>query len=270
MRSKLGWILLSWCVLGLSLVVPSAGISSLRASSLTPTPSANVPRDLQNVAAELPAVPVGISDRAGSALAFSPHGMSLARKAGIKYNRTSVLWAAVEPINTTPDYYHWSSTDYGISMLLSQGIEPVVLVFQSPSWAATTNCGPVRDPKQFGEFFGALVARYPQVKYWELFNEVDGAQYSTLKTSSGGCFGEDDLDGNGKPDYADYAELARVAWRAMHAANPNAQLLIGNLACDNFTPASQPKGYPGGCCFNYHFLDNLLGYMKAHPLTNGA
>jgi hypothetical protein len=113
------------------------------------------------------------------------------------------------------------------------------------------------------------VARYPKVKYWGLYNEVDGAVYSIYQSSSGGCFGEPDLDNNGNPDYADYAELMRVTWQAMHAANPNAQLVFAVLAFDNFTPASAPPGYPGGCCFNYHFLDDLLGYMRDHPLPAG-
>jgi len=63
--------------------------------------------------------------------------------------------------------------------------------------------------------------------------------------------------------------LMRVAWKAMHAANPNTRLAFGNVAFDNFTPASSPPDYLGGCCFDYQFLDNLFSYMEAHPLPPG-
>src|SRR5436190_230265 len=82
---------------------------------------------------------------------------------------------------------------------LNSGVEPFVLILTTPSWAGTTPCGPLYNNQDFADFFGAAVARYPWVKYWGLYNEVDGSVYSTLHGSSGGCFGEHDLDNDGIP-----------------------------------------------------------------------
>lgn len=213
-------------------------------------------------------LPFGTSDSTVTKLVDAPAAIELMTAAEARYNRTSIYWSNVEPSDTTPENYLWQRADKNINPLLANGIQPFVLIMKNPTWAASTSCGPVNDPEAMAEFVAALAARYPQVRYWALYNEVDGATYSA-NFETGGCFGEDDLDGNGKPDYADYAELARTVWKRMHAANPNAQLSIGQLAYDNFTPASRPPWYPGGCCFNYLFLNNLMQYMSEHPLPNG-
>lgn len=218
----------------------------------------------------LPIGPFGVGDTSDTALAFQPQGMNLAVTAGISYDRVGASWSDIEPTNTTPDQYHWGDTDYLIHTLLAQGIQPYVLIYRSPSWAASTPCGPIYNPADLAEFVAALAARYPQVLYWGLYNEVDGVQYSFNGYTSGGCFGEPDLDANGVPDYQDYAELSRVAWSALHSVNPNARLSIANLAFDGFAPGLGPPDYPaGGYGFNYFFVDNLFAYMEAHPLPPG-
>lgn len=234
------------------------------------TPRVFLPLQLQAWSSRPPPPsPFGVSDRTGFSLASSPEALNLVTTAGISYNRTAVSWAAIEPTDTTPENYKWGSADEAINSLLQQGIQPFVVILNNPAWAATTSCGPVRDRETLGEFVSALAARYRDVPYWGLYNEADNATFSVNRLTSGGCFGEPDLDANGVPDYADYAELMRVAWKAMHKANPDALLAFGNVAFDNFTPETQPPDYPGGCCFDYHFLDNLFGYMAAHPLPPG-
>jgi hypothetical protein len=128
----------------------------------------------------------------------------------------------------------------------------------------------VSDLLAYDRFLRALAARYPNVKYWGLYNEPDNAHGEAHST--GGCFGGEDLDGNGKPDYADFAAQLQIAWRAIHAGNPNAKLVVGAIAHDNFDEATAPPGYPGagkGGIFNARFLDNLFGYMQANPPPPG-
>ena len=244
--------------------------SSLFAAETVLTPRVYLPLQLREWRSEPPLHSgFGVSDSLSFAIFWSSQALNLFMMVGMIFNRTSVNWSLIEPTDRTPDQYDWIYADNAILPLLNQNIEPFVLILKNPSWAASTNCGPVYAPDSLGEFVGALVARYPQVKYWGLYNEVDGAVFSIWQNSSGGCFGEEDLDGNHNPDYADYAELMRVAWKAKQQVNPNAQLVFGILAFDNFTPESHPPGYPGGCCFNYHFLDNLLSYIETHPLPEG-
>ncbi len=211
----------------------------------------------------------GASDSNSFTMSRSPQGMTLAATAGMSGVRTSVAWAAIEPVKTSPPQFHWQSADAALVPLLQQGFSPQVLILANPTWAASTPCGPLYDPNYIADFVAGLGARYPQVKYWGLYNEVDLTTYSNHHSHNGGCFGEPDLDQNGKPDYADYAELMRVAWRALHGANPEAKLAFGLLAHDNFDPRDSPPGYPGGCCFAYSFADNLFAYMQAHPLPAG-
>ncbi|MCC7162359.1 MAG: hypothetical protein IT331_07690 [Anaerolineae bacterium] len=213
-------------------------------------------------------MPLGASDSSVDQVASSQAMMDLFRAAGGVYNRTSVSWRQIEPTNRSPQEYDWTFADSQLNTLTNNGVQPFVLILTNPSWASNTPCGPVYDNADMAEFVGALAARYPAVRYWALYNEVDSMTYSR-GFHSGGCFGEADLDQNGNPDFADYAEMMRAVWKAMHTANPNARLAIGQLSYDNFTAETRPDWYNGGCCFNYHFLDNLLGYLSANPLPEG-
>lgn len=239
------------------------------ASAVTLEQRSYLPLLFQTYDSKLPEPsPFGVSDSSVLALAYTPQGLNLARNIGIYWNRTSVSWAAIEPKNTLPAQFDWRSADTALLPLLEQGVQPFTLILNNPGWAATTNCGPVHDPNDLAEFMGALGARYPEVKYWALYNEVDLATFSQSGASNGGCFGEADLNHNDIPDYADYAEMMRASWKALHTANPGAKLVFGLLAYDNFIPTDSPPNYPGGCCFSYHFLDNLLAYMRDHPLPD--
>ncbi len=192
---------------------------------------------------------------------------ALATVGGVQMVRLSIYWRTIEK---TPGAYTWGSSDGLVKTLTENNFAPLVLIEKNPEWAANTPCGPVSDLLALERFIRALVARYPQVKHWALYNEPDNSAYPRITPA--GCFGGDDINGNGKRDVEDYAEMLRVARRALHQANPDALLLIGALAYDNFDPASVPPGYPGGGnggSFDYTFAPRLFQYMQAHPLANG-
>ncbi len=257
-------------LLGALAVVLTSASNAAPVTGIALTPRVYLPLQFRHYDAQPPTeTRLGAGERPGFLVGASPQSLNLYATAGLKWARTSIFWSLVEPQNTSPENYAWDKVDYYLLPMIQSGIEPFVLILNTPAWAGTTHCGPLYNNADFAEFFGAVVARYPQVKYWGLFNEVDNAVYSLSHGSSGGCFGEPDLDQNGLADYADYAELMRVAWKAMHNANPNTQLVFAIVAFDNFTPATQPPHYPGGCCFNHNFLADLLGYMEDHPLPAG-
>lgn len=192
---------------------------------------------------------------------------SLAILGGVQMVRTSVDWGNIEP---EPGKYSWGGPDGTLKPLVDNNLTPLVLILNNAKWAADTPCGPVRDLLAFDKFMRSLAGRYPQVRYWSLYNEPDNAHYPDHP--GGGCFARQDLNGNGKPDVQDYAEQLRVAWRAIHDVNPNAQLVTGAVALDNFDQESAPPGYPGGGqggTFDYQFLPDLFAYIKANPLPNG-
>jgi hypothetical protein len=72
---------------------------------------------------------------------------------------------------------------------------------------------------RFAQFFRAAVERYPQSRYWEIVNEADWNIAEADIVS--GCFGR-------YPNQ--YVELLKVAWKTLHEANPNAELLLSGLA----------------------------------------
>lgn len=198
---------------------------------------------------------------------YSDEVRALSILAGVQMVRLSAEWKTIEK---TPGTYTWGSTDSALNPLLANNMAPLVLIMENPAWAANSPCGPVQDLLAFERFIGALVAKYPQVKFWALYNEPDNSAYP--KVSPGGCFGGDDIDGNGKRDVEDYAEHLRLAWRALHRANPDARLVTGALAFDSFDPASVPAGYPGGGQggnFDYSFPGRLFQYIQSHPLQDG-
>lgn len=231
----------------------------------------------KSASADGPITPAFFSMDDGGVTSLNPDLATLARATGAPFLRMAVYWRFLEPSNTTPDSYNWQYTDAFFKGAFDANLTPLVYIAENPSWAANTPCGPIDTTDanlraEFGQFIGALAARYPQIKRWGLYNEADA---SSVPMHSGGCFGDDDtgdLNNNAVPDYAEYAEMAGIARDAVHQANPDAQVYIA-VAFDDFDTKTCPANYPGGCPplshYNYNFLPNLFNYMATHPRANG-
>lgn len=215
----------------------------------------------------------GIDD--GGVLFNSPPSLALAAATGVKWVRISVAWDGLERERGT---YDFTASDIALNSLLNAGFSPIVYLAVNPRWAAKTDCGPVNTKDaslvaSFANALGALAARYPTVKIWSAYNEVD--YDDNPKKSAGGCFGSETAGGVNNNKVQDFEELAimlAAAHKAVHAANPNALFANGAVAFDNFNEQTAPPGYPGGGrdgVFNYHFTANLYKYMKNHPLPAG-
>lgn len=248
----------------------------------SPTPALPAPTPSAAATSEAPTATVAATEIPAPALAPPPadffgvntngeilhneQARALAVVGGVRMVRVAIDWRGIE---RTQGKYNWGNADAVVKPLLENNFAPYIMIFTNPDWAATTECGPVNDLLAFDQFLRALVARYPRVKYWGLYNEPDNVN----STGDGaGCFGAGDLNNNGKSDVEDYAEQLHVAWRAIHQTNPNAQLITGAFAFDNFDRATAPSNYPGrgeGGSFNYHFLQQLFQYIAAHPLPDG-
>jgi hypothetical protein len=246
-----------------------------------PTEVSTIPAEPTIAPTEVPAAPVPTTAPAAAAPAqehffgastygeilYNDEVRALATLGGVQMVRTSVSWANVEPTKGT---YNWDSLDGTVRVLTENNFEPLVLILENPDWAANTKCGPVQDLAGFEAFLRELGTRYPQVRYWALYNEPDHAHGP--ENTSGGCFGGGDLDGNGQPDVNDYAEMLRIAWRALHQTNPQVRLVTGAVAFDNFDTETAPPGYPGGGnggAGPSHFPEQLFQYIQAHPLPAG-
>jgi hypothetical protein len=118
------------------------------------------------------------------------------------------------------------------------GLKVQLLVMNTPEWAQKVpghSCGPIREDQldAFAEFLEATVARYSHkpydVHHWELFNEPDVDPSLVLPDSGFGCWGDqDDVYYGGRY----YARMLKHAYKAIKAADPNAQVILGGLLLD--------------------------------------
>ncbi len=192
------------------------------------------------------------------------------RNAGIAWARARALWKAIEPEHQVPPRYDWQMSDRLLGATTAAGFRNVVVVYANPPWAADSECGPVRPERMadYAAFWSALVERYdgdgeadaPEgavAHIWQVSNEVDFDPTAvSAEADYGGCFGNDP---------AAYAEQLAVAYRAIKAADPGAQVGFGPVAYDRFTVASAPPGWTGSPGpFVHDFTQRALEHLYRH------
>lgn len=186
------------------------------------------------------------------------NGLDIIAQGGARWIRVPLNWAAIEPANTTPAYYNWSSLDTSINNATAQNINLVLMLAGQPSWVAAYPMGPVSDTAELHQFFGALVERYDGdgvddvpgsavVKYFEIYNEPDNGDIGHAIHGGWGYWGH-----NG----AGYAALLRELYPAIKSANPQAQIVFGGLALDWFEDQ--------GGIFVRSFLDDVLAACRGY------
>ncbi|MGD2178272.1 MAG: hypothetical protein PVG71_10665, partial [Anaerolineae bacterium] len=182
-------------------------------------------------------------------------GLETASELGVGWVRRweHISWRLVEP---NEGDYHWEVLDGLAEEFLrarERGLEPVVEIHFTPRWAQKVvpyACGPIRTDKfeAFAEFVGQLVTRYGpsspyNVRYWQLGNEIDVAPGEVGPESVFGCWGDpDDAYYGGEH----YAEMLKVVYPRMQAADPQVQVMMGGLLleCDPYVTT------PGNGCKN--------------------
>mgnify|MGYP001057671281 CR=1 FL=1 len=211
-------------------------------------------------------------------------GLSRAVEAGVYWVRFDVFhWDKIEPVRTEPPTYLWDQVDeQSLRNAADVGLEVIAAVKYTPEWAQKVPgsfCGPIEEDTldEFAQFLTALVARYSappyNVRYWELGNEPDVDPALVPGDHLFGCWGDesDPYYGGGY-----YAEMLKVAYPAIKAADPLAQVLIGGLLLD-CDPTHPPEGAD---CLPSRFLEGILrngggGYFNVvsfhgYPLYYGS
>jgi len=198
---------------------------------------------------------------------INPSSLSIMQKAKdsgtywVRYNAFN--WADIEPIRTNPPTYNWSAVnETALRNITASDLRTIGLILKTPSWAQKIPgkaCGPIAEEylSAFSQFLDALVKRYAyssfNIRYWEFFNEQDAPWTLIVDGDSGyGCWGDSsDLEYYGG-DY--YAEMLKVAYPAIKAVDPNAQVVLGGLLLDC------DPGHPlqGETCPSGNFLKGIL------------
>ncbi len=168
--------------------------------------------------------------------AISPqYGLTRVLESQTTWVRYPVFWSGIEPTNTTPDKYNWAATDASLLAARDSNLKLIVTLGGNPSWATPSGQhgygGPVQNIADLQEFVGAIVARYPHVKYWEFYNEPDNWAWFGLQGAA-------------------YANMLKAVYPVVKAANPDAQVVMGGLAMDWFIEQGGP--------FDRNFLQDVL------------
>lgn len=149
-----------------------------------------------------------------------------------------VLWSKAEPNQGDRLWENLADLDQ-ILLEASQDYQNVILSIRStPSWAQTidgADCSPIKTDKltAFGKFVYDTVLRYSKppynVKYWEIWNEPDVPYSPSIINGGFGCWGDtsDDYYGGGY-----YADVLKVVYPKIKAADPKAKVIVGGLLLD--------------------------------------
>ena len=144
---------------------------------------------------------------------------------GAQVVRDSLLWHQIEQIEGERD---WSRSDSVVEELRAAGIEPVLVVIGSPSWANgvpestprhfvnVPPRGPTLDAwiKQYADFLAEAVSRYRgAVRRWEIWNEPNLT-----------------LFWRPRPDPDAYRQVYERLRATILRVDPNAEVAVGGLA----------------------------------------
>jgi hypothetical protein len=163
--------------------------------------------------------------------------------AGGMYTRVHLYWSEIEPANTTPQDYTWSTYDAIFTRVISEGVTPLVIIMGCPAWACPDLIGPLNRNMngEVAQFAGALAARYSappyNIHYYEMWNEPDGSAGANHERGWGAF-----------PDR--YAQMLASVYPAIKAVDPQSVIMSGGVAYSWFWEEGGP--------FNRGFLAGML------------
>ncbi|MBI4493015.1 MAG: cellulase family glycosylhydrolase [Chloroflexi bacterium] len=207
-------------VLTLVLSVPSVAQQSGGTTRPGATPTAT-PRSLQPIPNQvvLPLPRAGLKGIAGHWWFVERYGTRLLDeyvKLGVTNVRLAVDWLQIEPAEGMPTF---DRLDPIMDAFLERGIEVVPVVATIPAWASlnppecvqntmTCQLNPEKLPR-FQATMRQLVARYPEARRWEFWNEPE--MWVSMRNP------------------AEYERWYRAFYQAAREANPNAVIAVGTL-----------------------------------------
>jgi hypothetical protein len=172
---------------------------------------------------------------------FAP-GAEAIREAGAEWIHLGIEWRQLAPTDTTPvNEYDWEPFDIAMNTAREYGFRVMVTLGGNPCWAASFSRGPVDrvDISRFVEYVEAVVRRYKDiVHYWAIYNEPDAA--SVVRTAPD-CRDPASTMLNAFGDHPqEYVDALRIAFQTIRSIDPNASVVLGGIAFDNFSSEGGP------------------------------
>lgn len=150
-----------------------------------------------------------------------------ARQLSARTVRINVIWKWVARTRSA-GRWHWSYYDAAVDAALAHGVVPqLTLTGPAPRWATGNGRPGGRRPnaRKFAEFVAAAASRYRgRVPRYSIWNEPNWPSWLSPQSEAP----------------AIYRRLYRAAYTAVRAADPDAEVLIGELAPMGPPEAAQP------------------------------
>ncbi len=131
--------------------------------------------------------------------------------------RMPFYWKDVEPAK---DQWNLWYNDPFVTLAEPNNVSLLGLLAYSTAWSSSVSTGsaddlysPPEDPQQFAAYAKSVVARYPQVTHWEVWNEPNLW-----------CFWRP------HPDPAQYTQLLKATYTAAKQANRQCTIVLGGLS----------------------------------------
>lgn len=180
--------------------------------------------------------------------------VSLVRSLGIRLVRYTMYWAKIEN-TTTPGQYDPEQLrvwDELVRFGQQQGIVFEIVVHQNAPGVGWANRE--EGSRRFAQFMFDMAKRYPQIRYWELWNEMDSG-FTDL-------FGANRDDVSLRERGKLYAQMLKIVYPRIREANPDAFVLTGGMTDWN----EFPRGiYEGG---GRDFFDIMALHTYGVPLKD--
>ncbi|MDX6596718.1 MAG: polysaccharide biosynthesis protein PslG, partial [Gaiellales bacterium] len=149
-----------------------------------------------------------------------PSELLVARAMGLSAARAYVDWSAIatrrpaQPGNPADPAYDWRTLDADVARYRRSGLAVQMAFWRVPAWAnggAAPNAWPLV-AQDLGDFASAVALRYPDVLLYYDWNEPNTRMFAVPNTVEA------------------YEPMARAVYAGVHAANPAAKVVAGNLA----------------------------------------
>jgi polysaccharide biosynthesis protein PslG len=154
---------------------------------------------------------------------YASHSLAISelreiKAAGGSFVRTDFRMNSVQP--TSSQSFDWSDLDTKVAAASAQGLQVLGILDYSPQWNAhpgcivgsPNQCAPA-DPTAFANYAAAAAAHFPQVIYWEIWNEPNLSQFWSPS-----------------PSPTDYVIMLNGAYSAIKAVTPNDVVIAGALS----------------------------------------
>ncbi len=157
--------------------------------------------------------------------------MAQMARSGVESVRSNIFWPSVEP---SPGQYDFSGSDKLVLAAAAHGLSLLPIIEYSPAWASSgppdspvINRYPPKDPSTFAAFMTTMIGRYGPhgtlwklapglrryaVRDWQMWNEPEGT-----------------YDWAARPWPSTYAAFLRTGYRAVHAADPGAKVVLAAM-----------------------------------------